>query len=92
VVYYVNSGLSATRLKAYILPEDIQIIPIQLNVKNSTKWLVISAYRPLKQNLKYFLEHASNLIDFYKFDKCIVIGDLNSDPKHGNHDPCPYVS
>jgi len=27
------------------------------------------------------------MIDFYKFEKCIVIGDLNSDPKYGKLDP-----
>ena len=68
------------------MPEDIQVIPIQLNLTNC-KWLVISVYRPPKQDLNYFLEHISNVIDFYNFEKCMIIGDINSELKHGKLDP-----
>ena len=85
LLVYVKSGLSVTQPKGFDLPEDIQIIPLQLNLKNQ-KWLLLSVYRPPKQNLNYFLQCLSDIIDFYKFERCIINGDLNSDPKHGKLD------
>ena len=44
------------------------------------RWLLVTIYKPPKQDLGYFLSHLSNLIDFYNFERCILIGDFNADP------------
>ena len=82
LLVYIKNGLSAIFLKDFVVPKNIQIIPLQINLKNC-KWLILSLYRPPKQDLRYFLEVLSDMIDFYNFEKYIVIGDLNSDSKNG---------
>ncbi|MEO0684268.1 MAG: hypothetical protein AAFY76_04240 [Cyanobacteria bacterium J06649_11] len=85
LLVYVKNGLSAIQLKSFVLPKDIQIIPLQINLKNC-KWLICSVYRPPSLDLNYFLQILTNLIDFYNFERCVIIGDINSDPKLGNLD------
>ena len=43
-------------------------------------------YRPPSLDLTYFLQNLTNLLDFYNFERCVVIGDINSDPKFGKLD------
>ena len=81
----MKNGLSAIQLKSFVLPKDIQIIPLQINLKNC-KWLICSVYRPPSLDLTYFLQSLTNLLDFYNFERCVVIGDINSDPKFGKLD------
>jgi len=66
--------------KRFKLPDDIQIIPMELYLKTS-KWLIVSVYRPPKQNLKYFISILSNLLAFYNYSKCVVIGEFNLERK-----------
>ena len=82
---YVKNGLSIVHLKSFVLPKDIQIIPIQVNLKNC-KWLICSVYRPPTLDLTYFLQSLTDVIDFYSFERYIIIGDINSDPKFGKLD------
>ena len=77
----VKQGLSAIHLTKFKLPVDIQIIPLELRL-NSVKWLIISIYRPPKQDINYFLTWLSNLIDVHNSERCIVIGDFNMDPQN----------
>ena len=76
---YVKKGLPSLLLTTFSIPNDVQIIPIEIRLKNM-KWLIISIYRPPKQDLVYFLSNLSNLIDFYNFEKCLIIGDFNVEP------------
>ena len=50
------------------------------------KWRIISIYKPPKQNVRYFLEHLSSMLDFYgrKYEYCVVMGDFNLEPNN-NH-------
>ena len=81
LLVYVKCGLPSRLLTNFSLPGDVQIIPFELKL-HKEKWLVVSSYRPPKQNLSYFLEHLSNLLDFYNtYDRCIITGDFNSEPK-----------
>ena len=65
----MKNGLSAIQLKSFVLPKDIQIIPLQINLKNC-KWLICSVYRQPSLDLNYFLQILTNLIDFYNFERC----------------------
>ena len=79
LMVYTKPSLSATRLKRFSLPEDIEVIPIEIRLKSS-KWLVVSIYRNPKQDLDYFLTWLSKLLDFYSSERCVVLGDFNAEP------------
>ena len=85
LMVYVKNGLSIIHLKGFVLPKDIQIIPLQVNLQNC-KWLILSVYRPPSLDITYFLQFLTDMIDFYSFERYIVIGDINSDPKCGKLD------
>ena len=79
---YVKNGLSINHLKGFVLPKDIQIIPIQFNLQNCN-WLILSVYRPPLLDITYFLQFFTDMIDFLSFERYIAIGDINPDPKCG---------
>ena len=81
LLVYVKNGLPSSRLKGFSLPNDIQIIPIEIRLNNS-KWLVISIYRPPKKDLEYLLANLTKILDFYDFDRCLLIGDFNTNPEN----------
>ena len=81
LLVYVKEGLPFVRLKGFKLPDDIQIIPIEIRL-SSSKWIIVSIYRPPKQNLGYFLSHLSDMLDFYNHEKCIVMGDFNTNQEN----------
>jgi len=79
ILVFIKNGLPSVRLRSFSLPKDVQIIAIELSLKNS-KWLLLCIYRPPKQNLDYFLSSLSDIMDFYNFKKCVIIGDFNTQP------------
>ena len=78
LLIYVKSNLPSRLLTDYKLPNDIQLIPIELNLRKD-KWFVISLYRPPRQSISYFIEHLSYLLDFYasKYSNVLIMGDFN---------------
>lgn len=81
ILVYVKTGLPSMLLNRFSLPKDIQIVPVELRLANS-KWLIVSIYRPPKQNFKYFLDILSDMLDFYSYEKSVLIGDFNAEPDH----------
>ena len=79
---YVNSDTPSRKL-SFKLPQDVQIIPIELNLRKR-KWLIISIYRPQKQNIRYFLEHLSSMLDFFWkiYEYSVIMGDFNLEPSN----------
>ena len=69
-------------LRSFHLPNDIQVIPIEVNLKQR-KLLVVSIYRSpdqkRKKYLEYFLSSITDLLDHYlkTYEDFIVIGDFN---------------
>ena len=65
-------------LTKFKLPNNIQIIPFELNLKKD-KWLFVRIYKPPLQNNQYFVSILSDLLDFYstEYDNKVVLGDLN---------------
>ena len=84
LLVYVLTDIVSRQLSDFLLPEDFQAIPFEINLKNG-KWLIIAVYNPLKQNGGVFLEKLSTLLDYYlrKYDNFIIIGDMNLEP----HEP-----
>ena len=86
LVVYVRDGISSRYLKDFRLPIDIQFIPIELRLK-SHKWLIIFIYRHKDEKLEFFLQHMSNLLNFYSnFERCILMGDFNCEPSNTHLD------
>ena len=81
LLVFVSSEIPSRPLTEYKIPENLQAIPFEINLKNK-KWLIVSLYNPTKLSGKSFLENLSDMIDFYlqKYDYYILIGDMNIQP------------
>ena len=81
LLVYIKSSLLSTMLTKFKLPNNIQIIPFELNLRKD-KWLFVSIYKPPLQNSQYFVSILNNLLDFYstKYDNKVVLGDFNIEP------------
>ena len=79
-VVYVRDGLLSKSLGLVGIRPDIQVLPIEINVRKQ-KWLVLPIYRPPQQNSGYFVEEISKPIDDYaRYENVIVRGDFNLEP------------
>ena len=78
LLVHIKSSLLYEMLTKFKLPNNIQIIPFELNLRKD-KWLFVSIYKPPLQNNQYFVSILSNLLDFYstEYDNKVVPGDLN---------------
>ena len=70
--------MSSKYLQSFNLPNDIQVIPIEVNLKQF-KLLVVSMYRPPDQKLEYFLSSTTDSLHHYlkTYEDFIVMGDFN---------------
>ena len=68
-------------LTKFRLPNNILIIPFELNLRKD-EWLFVSIYKPPLQNNQYFVSILSDLLDFYsnEYDNKVVLGDFNLKP------------
>ena len=78
LLVYVNKNIPSKYLRSFHLPNDIQVIPIEVNLKQR-KLLVVSIYRSSDQKLAYFLPSITDLLDRYlkTYEDFIVIGEFN---------------
>ena len=78
---YINSSWSSKILTKFKLPNNIQIIPFELNLRKD-KWLFVSIYKPPLQNNQYFVSILSDLLDLYsnEYDNKVVLGDFKLEP------------
>ena len=78
LLVYVNKNIQSKYLQSSHLPNDVQVIPIEVNLKQR-KLLVVSIYRSLKQKLANFLSSITDLLDHYlkTYEDFIVIDDFN---------------
>ena len=78
---YINENIPSRLLKEHIIPSNIEIMCVEINLRKQ-KWVVVGIYRPPSMNVTYFLEHLSRVIDCYykKYERVIVMGDFNIEP------------
>ena len=76
----VNENISSETLHGIDIASDMQIIPIELNLRTK-KWLLLPVYRPPNQNPTHFRENLQRAIDFFSstYDNILLIGDFNMD-------------
>ena len=81
LLVYIKSSLPSKLLTKFKLPNNIQIISFELNLRKD-KWLFVSIYKPPLQNNQYSVSTLSNLLDFYsnEYDNKVVFGDFNLKP------------
>ena len=84
ILVYVKSLIPSRCLSCENLCNSIQDVHLEINLRKE-KWLVISIYRPPLQNLEYFLNKLTKMIDFFAdtYENYLIMGDFNieqSDP------------
>ena len=81
LLVYVDKNISSKRIFSSLLPDDIQVIILEINIKNR-RLLILCLYRPPKQKLNYFVDYLSDLIDKFSetYTDVMVIGDFNEEP------------
>ena len=81
LLVYIKSSLPSKMLTKFKLPNNIQIIPFELNLRKD-KWLFVCIYKPPLQNNQYFVSILSDLLDFYsnEYDNKVVLGDFSLEP------------
>jgi len=78
LLLFVNKDIPSKYLQTLEVPKDIQVIPIEINLKQR-KLLVLAIYRPPSQNLVYFLSSITHLLDHYLkyYEDYVILGDFN---------------
>ena len=59
---YVNENIPSCNLKGHTIPDDVEIMCVEINLKKQ-KWILMGIYRPPNMNEMYFLDHLSRTID-----------------------------
>ena len=85
LLMYVNEDIPSRQLKTHILPNNIEILCVEINLKKQ-KWCILGIYRPPNMDLKYFMDNLSKVVDYYssKYDNIIIMGDFNAEPSDDN--------
>ena len=79
LLVYVNENISSKPINIVTLPNDIELIALEISTKN-TKWILLAIYRPSNtQDKVYFLNNLKTVIDKLssKYSNFIIIGDVN---------------
>ena len=77
----MNSNIPSKVLKIPDCPSDIQVIPVEINLKKE-KWLVIARYTPLTQCKNYFITESTKILDKCRgsYENTAILGDFNMQP------------
>ena len=76
LLLYTRDTLSTRQINCSLKPDIMYCYGTKMQTRN---WLVLYIYRNPKQDLKYFLDELTNLIDLYsgKFENLLILGDFN---------------
>ena len=79
LLLFCRDYLPFRQLHCPVLNEDIQCIVSDLNLRKQ-KWLILSIYRNPKQNIRYFLDEITNVLDYSSsYENIIIMGDFNEE-------------
>ena len=56
LLVYIKENLLCKKIEDFGIPNDIQTIPIELNIRKQ-KWLLLPIYRSPSQDPRYFIEN-----------------------------------
>ena len=79
---YTNQDIPSKTLQRHQVPQDIEIICTELNIRKQ-KWLIIGIYHPPNQNEDYFLSELGKVVDLYlqNYENVLIMGDFNMEPQ-----------
>ena len=79
LLFYVKADLPSKLISFYNFPDEIQCIPIEFNI-STKKYALLSIYRPLNQNINFFLDKLSEALDIYSkhYENICIFGDFNA--------------
>ena len=79
LIIYTRDGIPCKELKSVKLPSDVEGIFIELNIRRS-KWFLMGGYNPKKENITYYLNHVSKVLDKHiiNYENMILLGDFNT--------------
>ena len=78
MLVYIKCSLPSKIMPNFKLPENIQAILFELNLRKE-KWLFVIIYKPPLQSNSYFLDTLNDLLDFYSgiYGNKVVFGEFN---------------
>ena len=81
LLLYVNENIPSRKLKGITLPDDVEILCIEINLKKQ-KWVIIGIYNPPNMNNGYFIDYLSKTVEFYikEYNNLVIMGDFNLEP------------
>ena len=81
LLVYVNSNISSKVLKIPDCPSDVQVMPVEINLKKQ-KWLVIAIYIPPSHCKNYFITELTKILDKCRgsYDNTVISRDFNMQP------------
>ena len=81
LLMFVNDNIPSRILNAHVIPGDIEILCVEINLKKQ-KWVIIGIYRPPNMNEMYFFDNLCRVIDYYSkgYDRVMIMGDFNLEP------------
>ena len=78
LLIYIKETIPSKELKELLIPKELQILPIEINLRKS-KWLIIPVYRPPSISENYFIDNMNKIIEYYshKYENILTLGDFN---------------
>ena len=78
ILIYVRNGIFSNIIAKL---DTIQLVAIELRL-GKEKWAFVCIYRPPSQNLSYFLEKLTEVIDniYTNYANVLIVGDFNIEP------------
>ena len=79
ILVFVREDIPSRILKEHVLPGDIDVLPIEINLRK-TKILLLASYHPPAQSDEYFFDNVTKILDKYNhsYDKVLLAGDFNA--------------
>ena len=79
ILVFVREDIPSKKLQGYTLPDDIEVVPIEINLRK-TKFLLLATYHPPSQSDEYFFDNITKTLDKYahSYEKVLLAGDFNA--------------
>ena len=80
VMIYVREDIPSKKLMKQNLPDDIEGLFIEINLRKC-KWLLFGSYHPPSQPDQYYFDNIGRALDIYNkfYNKSLLVGDFNAE-------------
>ena len=78
ILLYVEDDLSSRLLTDRRLPNNVECLFMEINIRNK-KWLLCCSYNPHRNNISNHISHLSKGLNNYisHYDNILILGDFN---------------